>query len=227
MKKVLLVEDDTRIAQFVQRGLEAEGYVIDVANDGDLALAMARNHGYALIILDRMLPGYSGIEICRLLRVERNPALVLMLTAMDELQDKVDGLKSGADDYLTKPFAFDELLARMEALLRRGATPPKEDAALSVGDLTLNMNSKKAWRNMREITLTAREFALLSYLISHAGTVISRSRLLDNVWNIDFDPGTKVVDVYIRYLRQKIDEPGEESLIQTVRGFGYKLKADD
>lgn len=108
-----------------------------------------------------------------------------------------------------------------------GATPDEEDAALSVGDLTLNMNSKKAWRNMREITLTAREFALLSYLISHAGTVISRSRLLDNVWNIDFDPGTKVVDVYIRYLRQKIDEPGEESPIQTVRGFGYKLKADD
>lgn len=227
MNKILLVEDDKRIAQFVQRGLEAEGYVLDVANDGDLALAMARSHDYGLIILDRMLPGYSGIEICRLLRVEKNPALILMLTAMDELQDKVDGLKSGADDYLTKPFAFDELLARMEALLRRCATPPKEDAALSVGDLTLNMNTKQVWRNSREITLTAREFALLLYLMNHSGSVISRSRLLDNVWNVDFDPGTKVVDVYIRYLRQKIDEPDAASMIKTVRGFGYKLQAGE
>lgn len=226
MKKVLMVEDDTRIAQFVQRGLEAEGYVIDMADDGDLALSMARSHDYALIILDRMLPGYSGIEICRLLRVEKNPALVLMLTAMDDLQDKVGGLKSGADDYLTKPFAFDELLARMEALLRRCATAPRDEAMLRVGDLTLDMNTKKAWRGTREITLTAREFALLAYLMSHPGNVISRSRLLDNVWNIDFDPGTKVVDVYIRYLRQKIDDADAPSLIQTVRGFGYKLQAD-
>lgn len=225
MNKVLLVEDDKRIAQFVQRGLEAEGYVIDLATDGDLALSMARSHAYGLIILDRMLPGYSGIEICRLLRVEKNPALVLMLTAMDELQDKVDGLKSGADDYLTKPFAFDELLARMEALWRRRSSAPQASEILSAGPLMLDMNTKQAWHGAREITLTAREFALLAYLMKHPGSVISRSRLLDNVWNIDFDPGTKVVDVYIRYLRQKIDNPGEESLIQTARGFGYKLKA--
>lgn len=224
MNKVLLVEDDKRISQFVRRGLEAEGYVVDHAADGDLALAMARSHDYALIILDRMLPSYSGIEICRLLRVEKNPALVLMLTAMDELQDKVDGLKSGADDYLTKPFAFDELLARMEALLRRRSAVPQADDTLVAGLLTLDMNTKQVWHGEREITLTAREFALLAYLMKHPGSVISRSRLLDNVWNIDFEPGTKVVDVYIRYLRQKIDEPGKASLIQTVRGFGYKLR---
>lgn len=226
MTKVLLVEDDPRISQFVQRGLEAEGYVIDLANEGGEALVMAREHEYALIILDRMLPGYSGIEICRLLRVEKNPALILMLTAMDELQDKVDGLKSGADDYLTKPFAFDELLARMEALLRRRGTP-QADSALKVGDLILDMDTKKAWRGEREITLTAREFALLSYLMTYAGTVVSRNRLLDNVWNIDFDPGTKVVEVYISYLRQKIDDEEAPTMIKTVRGFGYTLVAPD
>lgn len=226
MPKVLLAEDDSRIAQFVQRGLEAEGYVVDLARDGGTALAKARGCAYPLVILDRMLPGYDGIEICRLLRVENHPAMILMLTALDGLQDKIDGLKSGADDYMTKPFAFDELLARMEALMRRHSVP-RTGLDLEVGDLRLDRKTKKAWRGGREITLTPREFALLSYLLINAGTVVSRNRLLDNVWNVDFDPGTKVVDVYIRYLRQKIDEPEQTSMIKTIRGFGYTLEAPD
>lgn len=224
--KVLLAEDDSRIAHFIQRGLEAEGYVVDVAEDGDIALAMARDHAYPLIILDRMLPGHNGLEICRLLRVERHPARILLLTAMGELQDKVDGLKSGADDYMTKPFAFDELLARMEALLRRSNTPTNS-SVLEVGDLRLDMNTKTAWRGNREITLTPRELALLACLMTNAGTVVSRNRLLNNVWGYSFDPGTKVVDVFVSYLRQKIDNDGEASVIKTVRGFGYTLKAGE
>lgn len=226
MPKILLVEDDSRIAHFIQRGLEAEGYVVDVASDGSQALAMARDHAYPLILLDRMLPKYDGMEVCRLLRVEKHPALILMLTAMGELQDKIDGLKGGADDYLTKPFAFDELLARMEALLRRHSAPVTP-SALEVGDLRLDPNTKKAWRGEREIALTPREFALLSYLMANAGTVVSRSRLLNNVWSLDFDPDTKVVDVFIRYLRQKIDNDGQASMIKTLRGFGYSLEAAD
>ena len=224
MSKILLVEDDARIVGFTKRGLEAEGYSVDVAADGDRALALARENSYALIVLDRMLPGRDGLEICRLLRTERIAALILMLTARDSLQDKLDGLRGGADDYMTKPFAFDELLARMEALLRRA---PRDAAAadpvLRVGPLSLDPRTKKALRDDREITLTAREYALLNYLMMHAGTVVSRSRLLSNVWDIGFDPGTKVVDVYIRYLRSKIDGAGERSLIRTVRGFGYML----
>jgi len=224
--KILLVEDDARIVDFIRRGLEAEGYNVDLAGDGDQALAMARDNAYALIILDRMLPGRDGMEICRLLRVEKTETLILMLTAMDTLQDKVDGLKGGADDYMTKPFAFDELLARMAALRRRA---PYLDAGpvLRVGDLSLDPRTKKAWRGEREIKLTAKEFLLLSYLMANAGTVVSRNRLLNNVWSIDFDPGTKVVDVYIRYLRGKIDGAGETPMIKTVRGFGYTLSEPD
>lgn len=226
MAKILLAEDDSRIAHFVQRGLGAEGYVVDVASDGAQVLAMARDNAYPLIILDRMLPIYDGMAVCRMLRVEKHPALILMLTAMDELQDKIDGLKGGADDYMTKPFAFDELLARMEALLRRTGRPAT-DTVLEVGDLKLDSNTKKAWRGHREITLTPREFALLSYLMAHAGTVVSRNRLLNNVWSVDFDPDTKVVDVFIRYLRQKIDNEGQTSMIRTLRGFGYTLEMPD
>ncbi|MEX2122969.1 MAG: response regulator transcription factor [Woeseia sp.] len=222
MAKVLLVEDDSRISQFIKRGLEAEGYVVDLAVEGGQALSLARDHDYELIVLDRMLPGRDGMEICRLLRVEKNEALILMLTAMDTLQNKIDGLRCGADDYMTKPFAFDELLARMEALKRRGGKPAA-DPVLQIGDLTLDSDAKKAWRGDREITLTAREYALLSYLMHNAGTVVSRNRLLNNVWGMDFDPGTKVVDVYISYLRRKIDEDGEPPMIKTVRGFGYIL----
>jgi two-component system OmpR family response regulator len=224
MSRILLVEDDDRIVGFIKRGLEAEGYVVDLANNGEDALAMVRETSYSLIILDRVLPGIDGLEVCRMLQRERRENLVLMLTARDSLQDKVEGLRGGADDYLTKPFAFDELIARMEALLRRG-TSTGADPVLRVGDLLLDPTSKKVWRGEREISLTAKEFRLLSYMMSHSGAVISRTRLLNNVWDLSFDPETKVVDVYIRYLRRKIDGTEEQPLIKTVRGFGYVISA--
>ena len=224
--KVLLVEDDARIAGFVRRGLEAEGYHVDLAESGSEALTLAQDGPYPLIILDRMLPGLDGLNVCRSLREIGSNSMILMLTAKDSLQDKLDGLGSGADDYLTKPFAFDELLARMHALLRRG--PYRDEASqLRVGDLVLNPDQRSVTRGGREIVLTAKEFALLSYLMSYPGKVVSRPRLLSNVWGYSFEPGTKVVDVYIRYLRKKIDEGEDRPLIHTVRGVGYKIVAGD
>jgi DNA-binding response OmpR family regulator len=225
MTNVLLVEDDPRIASFVRRGLEVEGYRVDLAGNGRDALALAEANRYPLVILDRMLPGGDGIGICRSLRDCGGDSMILMLTAKDSLQDKLDGLNCGADDYLTKPFAFDELLARMGALLRRG---PRRDegAALHVGDLKLDPAEHVVARSGRRIELTAKEFALLEYLMRNAGKVVSRARLLSNVWGYSFEPGTKVVDVYIRYLRRKIDEGENRPLIHTVRGFGYRI-ADD
>lgn len=227
MSRILLVEDDERVVGFIRRGLEAEGYSIDVAGDGDHAIALARENAYPVIILDRMLPGRDGVEVCRLLRTERIDSRVLMLTARDSLQDKVEGLRCGADDYMTKPFAFDELLARLEALLRRQtqATDTASEQVLQVGPLSLDPRTKQAQRGGRQIVLTAKEYALLAFLMQNAGGVVSRSRLLSNVWGRDFDPGTKVVDVYIRYLRGKIDADGETPMIRTVRGFGYILSA--
>jgi two-component system OmpR family response regulator len=220
--KVLLVEDDPHIVRFVKRGLEAEGHVVDVVANGEDTLALVRDMEYPLIVLDRMLPDRDGLDVCRVMRREGRGSLVLMLTAKDSLQDKIDGLRAGADDYLTKPFDFDELLVRIEALMRRGRyrDPP---AVLRVGDLTLDQSACKVIRATREIFLTAKEFALLSYLMTNAGKVVSRTRLLNNVWEYGFDPGTKVVDVYIRYLRKKIDEGEEKPLIHTVRGFGYMI----
>jgi DNA-binding response OmpR family regulator len=226
MTRVLLVEDDPRIARFVKRGLEAESYVVDVSGRGGEALARCQEVDYPLIILDRMLPDMDGLDVCRTLRAAGNVACVLMLTARDARQDKVDGLRVGADDYLTKPFAFDELLARMQALLRRGRYQVATTPVLRVGDLTLDPASRKVTRGARQITLTAREFALLSYLMANAGKAISRTRLLSNVWEYGFDPGTKIVDVYIRYVRRKIDTAGEKPLIRTVRGVGYAISAD-
>lgn len=219
-----MVEDDPRIASFVKRGLEAEGHTVDLAGNGEDALAMARAVHYPLAVLDRMLPGMDGLEVCRRLRLERRDCCVLMLTARDGLKDKIEGLKDGADDYLTKPFAFDELVVRIEALLRR-ASKPAAEPVLRVADLVLDPTVKQVRRGGREMTLTAREFTLLAYLMAHAGTVVSRARLLNNVWELSFDPGTKVVDVYIRYLRQKVDGDGEKPLIKTVRGFGYMMSA--
>ena len=222
MGKLLLVEDDQRIARFVRRGLEAEGYVVDYAENGRDGLALARTQDYGLIILDRRLPLLDGLEVCRTLRDDGCESLVLMLTAKDALPDKIEGLNSGADDYLTKPFAFDELLARIAALLRRGKSRSAPDA-LQVGDLTLDPATRKVSRGTREISLTVREFNLLSYLMANAGTVVSRASLLSNVWQYGFDPGTKIVDVYIRYLRKKIDAGEARPMIHTVRGFGYMI----
>lgn len=229
--RVLLVEDDPRILSFLQRGLRAEGYSVEVARDGQEGLDLARQREFALIILDRMLPTLEGLEVCARLREEGSRSLILMLTAKDELEDKVDGLKRGADDYMTKPFAMDELLARLEALLRRGrdgeGAPTASPSVLEVGDLRLDHGSKAAWRGERRLDLTAKEFALLAYLMANADTVVSRAKLLSNVWGLSFDPGTKLVDVYIRYLRRKVDGGEEKPLIHTLRGFGYKVSAQE
>jgi DNA-binding response OmpR family regulator len=221
---ILLVEDDPRLTSFVRRGLEAEGYTVDVAGGVREALARARAAAYPLVVLDRMLPDGDGLELCRTSRGEAFDGLVLMLTAKDAVQDKIEGLKGGADDYLTKPFAFDEFLVRIEVLLRRARPQAAGREELAVGDLRLDLAAKVAWRGARKITLTAKEFALLSYLMENAGTVVSRARLLSGVWGLSFDPGTKVVDVYIRYLRRKVDGGEATALIHTARGFGYTVR---
>lgn len=220
--RLLLVEDDPRIVSFLRPGLKAEGYSVEVARDGLEGLKLVRGGEFALIILDYMLPGLNGLEVCARLREEGCNSLVLILTAKDGLQDKIAGLKSGADDYLTKPFAFGELLARIEALLRRKRESSRAEI-LQVGNLSLDPTAKSVRRGERQIELTPKEFALLAYLMANAGTVLSRKNLLANVWGMNFDPGTKVVDVYIRYLRQKVDGEGDSSLIRTVRGFGYSM----
>ena len=224
MRPLLLVEDDQRIVSVLRRGLEAEGYAVEVARTGAEALERVQTEEFALIILDRLMPGLDGMEVCRRLRAAGNRTLVLMLTAVDAIQDKIDGLKAGADDYVTKPFAFHEVLARIEALLRRSGAGERP-ALLQVGDLKLDRAAKVAWRGERKIPLTAREFALLEYLMSVAGVVVNREELLANVWKLNFDPGTKVVDVHVRFLRRKIDEGEAEPLIKTVRGFGYTISA--
>ena len=220
--KVLVVEDDRRIASFLERGLAAEGYQVSVENDGRDGLERARQDDFELIILDRMLPYVDGLEITRLLREEKRPSMILMLTAKDSLQDKIEGLKGGADDYLTKPFAFDELLARLVALRRRRSEVDHE-SQLAIGPLTLDPQSRRVSRDGEPISLTVREFDLLRYLMSNPDKVVSRQRLLNSVWEYGYDPGTKIVDVYVRYLRAKIDTEGSPSLIQTVRGVGYMM----
>jgi two-component system OmpR family response regulator len=225
MAKLLLVEDDPRIASFIERGLTAEGHVLDVAGTGTAGLRMARGGDYALVILDRMLPDFDGVEVCRQLRREGVASRVLMLTAKDALGDKVGGLRAGADDYLTKPFSFDEFVARIEALLRRSDLHRREPE-LRVADLTLDPATRRVARGARAIELTPKEYALLRYLMENAGTVLSRSQILNNNWGYGFDPGTKVVDVYIRYLRKKIDDGEATPLIHTIRGAGYCIAAD-
>jgi len=222
--KVLVVEDDRRIASFLERGLAAEGYQVSVENDGRDGLERARQDDFELIILDRMLPYVDGLEITRLLRQEKRPSMILMLTAKDSLADKIEGLKGGADDYLTKPFAFDELLARLVALRRRRSEIDHE-SELVIGPLRLDPQSRRVSRDGEPISLTVREFDLLRYLMSNPDKVVSRQRLLNSVWEYGYDPGTKIVDVYVRYLRAKIDTEGSASLIQTVRGVGYMMSS--
>lgn len=222
MTKILLVEDDERIVDFLRRGLKAEGFVVDVAVNGEEALQLCHDHDYPLVILDVMLPIVDGIEVCKTLRRENKQSLVLMLTAKDSVQDKIEGLHGGADDYLTKPFAFDELLARIAALLRRR---PYNDpgSVMSVGDLVLDAATRSARRGARQIELTTKEFALLRFMMENAGRVLSRGRILSNVWEHNSETYTNVVDVYVRYLRRKVDHDGEPPLIRTVRGAGYMI----
>lgn len=223
---ILLVEDDERIVEFVKRGLSAEGYLIDVARTGGEALQVSPSPVYDLIILDLMLPDIHGREICRRLRADGVTTPVLMLTAMDTLEDKVNGLRIGADDYLTKPFAFEELLARIEALCRRRGNYQAEAAEIAVGDLTLNRDTREVHRAGQRLDLTPKEYSLLEYLMSRPGIVFSRTKILQNVWGYDADPLTNIVEVYMRNLRRKVDASPRPPLLKTVRGFGYKIEAE-
>jgi DNA-binding response OmpR family regulator len=222
---LLLVEDDARVADFLVRGLEAEGYVVIHAKDGPEGFERATSETHDVLILDVMLPGYSGKELCRRIRARGLTTPVLMLTAMDAVEDKVDGLRGGADDYLTKPFDFDELLARVEALVRRSkGFEQRPDARLIVGDLSLDRETMVVRKGDRAVELTAKEFQLLEVLMGSPGKVMSRTRILNKVWGYDSDPLTNVVDVYIRRIRSKLDIEPDQGLIRTVRGYGYKIE---
>ena len=231
---ILIVEDDDRIADFLCRGLRAEGYRVQRAADGISGLALAQDAARqaqaggepTLLLLDLMLPGLSGLEICQTLRAEQVALPILMLTAQGSLEDRVAGLRLGADDYLCKPFEFEELLARLEALARRGRElRPRQASRLQVGDLALDRERMQASRGGRLLQLTAKELALLELLMSAPGRLFSRERILANVWGTSEDPLTNVVDVYIRRLRARIDADGLPALIHTVRGLGYRLEA--
>jgi two-component system OmpR family response regulator len=220
---VLLIEDDERIVEFVRRGLEAEGYRVDVARRGADGIRRV-GAGTRVIILDLLLPDIDGREVCRRLRESGVATPILMLTALYTIKDKVHGLRLGADDYLTKPFAFSELVARVQALGRRGGSYRPDQTALQAGDLVLDRETHEVRRGERLIVLTPREFSLLACLIAASGTVVSRSEILAQVWGSSEHPLTNVVDVYVRQLRRKLDQGGSPPLIQTVRGFGYKIR---
>jgi two-component system OmpR family response regulator len=222
--RVLVVEDETKLGELLGRGLREEGYAADVAARGEDALWMAHAVPYDAIVLDVMLPGADGFEICRRLRGDGVWSPVLMLTARDEVDDRVDGLDAGADDYLTKPFAFEELLARLRALTRR--TPVERPAVIAAGDLRLDPASHRAWRGDQELDLSTKEFALLELFMRRPGTTLTRTQLLDGAWDIAFESRSNVVDVYVRYLREKIDRPFGRNSLETVRGVGYRLRAD-
>jgi DNA-binding response OmpR family regulator len=220
--RILLVEDDTDLAQFVGKGLKEERYAVDVAADGEQGLQLATEHPYGLLILDIMLPLLDGLALCRRARAEGVTAPVLLLTARDTVEDKVAGLDSGADDYLTKPFAFAELLARVRALLRRGG--PQQQTRLKAGNLELDPATHRVWRAGKEIVLTNKEYALLDFLLRNKNRVLTRTAIIEHVWDISYDPMTNIVDAHIRALRAKVDRDFPQPLIITVRGAGYMLE---
>lgn len=226
LRKVLMIEDDPRIADFVGRGLRAEGFLVEVMPNGREGLLGGRNPDYQVILLDVGLPDISGQQVCEQLRAEGIATPIIMLTARDATLDKVKGLNAGADDYVTKPFSFDELLARIEALIRRAEKNYAEDnPEIRVMDLCLNRETHRVSRAGLSIELTAKEFSLLELLMLNSGKVVSRTRILEQIWGYSSDPLTNVVDVYIRQLRKKVDEDHAMKLIQTIRGFGYRLDA--
>jgi heavy metal response regulator len=222
---ILLVEDEKKVASFIQRGLEAEHYTVDVAHDGEIGLIRVFDGDYDLLILDVMLPKRDGLSVLHEVRRHKLNIPVLLLTARDTVADKVAGLDHGADDYLTKPFAFEELLARVRALLRRGAPMPAP--VLTLADLRLDLVTRQVTRANKRIELTAKEFALLEFFLRHPGRVLSRTLIAQHVWGVDFDTFTNVIDVYVNYLRKKIDTDCEPKLLHTVRGAGYVLKVPE
>jgi two-component system OmpR family response regulator len=222
--RLLVVEDDVKLAAAVGRGLRHAGYAVDVVGDGESALRDASVWDYDGIVLDVMLPGRDGFEVCRALRERDCWAPVLVLTARGHVDDRIRGLDAGADDYLAKPFDFGELLARLRALLRRA--PSERPAAIEVGDLRVDPASREVCRAGRSVALTAREFSVLEYLARHAGEVVTRARLLDHVWDANYEGSTNIVDQYVGSLRRKLERPFGAPLIQTVRGAGFKLEAE-
>ena len=223
--RILVAEDEKKIARLIQKGLTEQGYTVDVFHRGDEALAAASSEPYGAVILDIMLPGLDGLSVLRQLRERKMAVPVMFLTARGELSERIEGLDLGADDYLAKPFAMDELIARLRALLRR-ATGEKL-SFYKIGDLTMNLVSREITRNTRRVDLTTREFNLLEYLMRTPGQVFTRTQIHEHVWEYHFDPGTNLVDVYIQRLRRKIDDGENAKLIQTVRGVGYCVKVGD
>ncbi len=221
--RILIAEDERKIAEFIRRGLKEEGYAADTAASGTDALRLAEENPYDLLLLDVMLPGLDGVEVCRRLRAGGYAAPILMLTARDRVEDKVKGLDSGANDYLTKPFAFEELLARVRALLRPA---PSAAALLKAGDIEVDLLSHKASAAGAALDLSAKEFALLEYLARNKGRIVTRTMISEHVWDINFDTGSNVIDVYINHLRKKLEKSGAKAAIRTVRGKGYLLEPD-
>ncbi|HXV97451.1 MAG TPA: response regulator transcription factor [Anaerolineae bacterium] len=220
--RILIVEDEERIARFLKKGLEEESYAVDIASDGPAALDWVAGTTYDLVLLDVMLPGLNGFEVCRILRQRGVATPILMLTARDEVDDRVTGLDAGADDYLAKPFAFKELLARIRALSRRVTASTMPETVLKLADLSLDTITHRAKRGEREIELTAKEYALLEFFLRHAHRPLSRTIIRESIWGYDYYGASNVVDVYVRHLRQKLEVHGEPPLIHTVRGVGYK-----
>ncbi len=222
---ILVIEDEQRLGRLLRRSLEANRHVVDVATDGETGLAAASGGAYDLIILDLGLPDIDGLEVCRRLRADGIGTRVLMLTARDEVEDRVAGLDAGADDYLGKPFALSELSARIRAVTRR-PPEPREDRELRLADLTLDLQGRQVRRGDHAIALSAKEFALLEFMLRHAGQVLSRQQIIEHVWRYDYEGHDTVVDTYIHYLRDKIDAGAAERLVRTVRGVGYVLRAE-
>lgn len=220
--RILVIEDERKVSNFLRQALEEEHYAVDQAFDGEEGFELAEAYDYDLVILDLMLPKKAGMEVLRGLRGNGSKTPVLVLTAKDAVTDKVSALDSGGDDYLTKPFSIEEFLARVRALLRRGK--PGQETILKAGDLTLNPLTREVHRGARKIELTNKEYALLEYFMRNAGRVLTRSTIAEHVWNVDFDTETNVIDVYVTYLRNKIDKGETRRLIHTIRGVGYTLK---
>lgn len=220
--RILVIEDERKVARFIQRGLEEERYVVETAADGQAGLDLALHNVFDAIVLDVMLPKLDGYSVLRALRAEGNATPVLMLTARGSMEDRVQGLDLGADDYLSKPFHFEELAARLRSILRRST--PEKTTKLQCGDLTLDLVTHFAYRDEKEIELTTKEYALLEYLMRNKDRILSRSMIMQHVWKHNFDPESNIIDVYIKRIRQKIEKPGQSQLVTSVRGVGYRMR---